>query len=82
MMGHIIEWYYNGIAGIIPEGPGFSKVLIKPYLPESINEFECSYNSVNGMIKISIKRQDNEIELKVEVPKNIEYIVDRSNLQS
>lgn len=19
MMGHIIEWYYNGIAGIVPE---------------------------------------------------------------
>ena len=36
MMGHIIEWYYNGIAGIIPEEPGFTKVTIKPYMPDTI----------------------------------------------
>lgn len=81
MMGHIIEWYYNGIAGIIPEEPGFSKVLIKPYLPESVNEFECSYNSVNGKIKVNVKRYGDEIELNVEVAENIKYRVDRSNLK-
>lgn len=32
MMGHII----NGIAGIIPEEPGFTKVTIKPYMPDTI----------------------------------------------
>ena len=80
MMGHIIEWYYNGMAGIIPKKPGFSEVLIKPYLPESINEFECSYNSVNGEIKVKVKRCNNEIEVNVEVAENIEYMIDRSNL--
>ena len=42
MMGHIIEWYYNGIAGIIPEEAGFSKIVIRPFLPESMKEFICS----------------------------------------
>ncbi len=81
MMGHIIEWYYNGMAGIIPKKPGFSEVLIKPYLPESINEFECSYNSVSGEIKVKVKRYNNEIEVNVEVAENIEYTIDRSNLK-
>lgn len=80
MMGHIIEWYYNGIAGIIPLEPGFNKILIKPYLPESINEFECIYNSVNGDIKVSVKRLNDEINLNVEVSENIKYEIDRSNL--
>ena len=40
MMGHIIEWYYNGIAGIIPEAPGFAKITIRPHLPESMHELE------------------------------------------
>lgn len=80
MMGHIIEWYYNGIAGIIPKEPGFSKVLIKPYLPESVNEFECSYNSVNGEIKVSVNKVKGKIELNVEVADDIEYEIDRSNL--
>ena len=48
MMGHIVEWYYNGIAGIRPLKPGFEKICICPYLPESINEFACSYESVRG----------------------------------
>ena len=46
MMGHIVEWYYNGIAGIRPLKPGFEKICICPYLPESMHEFACSYESV------------------------------------
>ena len=81
MIGHIIEWYYTRIAGIIPEEPGFSKVLIKPYLQERVNEFECSYNSINGKIKVNVKRYGDEIGLNVEVLENIKYRVDRSNLK-
>jgi len=56
MMGHIIEWYYNGIAGILCEEPGFAKVTIRPYLPESMNEFTCSYQSVKGLIQVKVAR--------------------------
>ena len=80
MMGHIIEWYYNGIAGIIPLKAGFKKVLIKPYLPVDMNEFECTYHSVNGKILVRAKRVKDEVELYVDVPKEIECIVDKSNL--
>lgn len=80
MMGHIIEWYYNGIAGIIPLEPGFKKVLIRPYMPESMNEFECSYQSVYGEIKVNAKRVKSEVELNVTVPDEVEYTIDKSNL--
>lgn len=60
MMGHIIEWYYNGIAGIIPKKPGFAKVTIHPYLPESIHEFTCTYRSVRGLIRVHVKETENE----------------------
>ena len=80
MMGHIIEWYYNGIAGIIPEEPGFSKVTIKPYMPNTVNYFICTFNTPQGEIKVSARRSGKEVELDVKVPETIEYIVDRSNL--
>lgn len=81
MMGHIVEWYYNGIAGIQPLEPGFKKVLIKPYLPESMNHMECKYESVNGPIYVSMQRQDNRIKLDVQVSENISVEIDRANLR-
>lgn len=81
MMGHIIEWYYNGIAGIIPEEPGFQKITIRPYLPESMTEFSCSYRSVQGLIRVQVKARGGQAELKMEVPDGVEYSVDTSNLE-
>lgn len=81
MMGHIIEWYYNGIAGIIPEEPGFAKVTIRPCLPESVHEFDCTYQSVRGRIRVHVKETEEEIVLETEVPEGMEMRVDVSELE-
>ena len=75
MMGHIIEWYYNGIAGIQPQEPGFSRIVIRPYLPESMNSFTCSYNSVRGKITVSVTRKEDCISLEYAVAEGIDYRV-------
>ena len=81
MMGHIIEWYYNGIAGIRPLEPGFKKVLVKPYLPESMDRVDCIYHSVSGDIHVSMRRrEDRSVELHVEADSAIECEVCRENL--
>ena len=82
MMGHIIEWYYNGIAGIQPLEPGFKKVLIKPYLPESMDQMSCSYESVSGRIEVSMKREGTEIHLNVNAADGIKVEIDRTFLSS
>ena len=79
MMGHIIEWYYNGIAGIIPEKPGFRGVRIEPYFPESIKEFRCSYLTESGEIKVEAKETD-VIWLTVTAPERIEVHISTENL--
>ncbi len=81
MMGHIIEWYYNGIAGIIPKEPGFAKVTIRPWLPESIHEFTCAYQSVRGRIRVHVKETAEEILLETEVPSNVECVIDDAGLR-
>lgn len=81
MMGHIIEWYYNGIAGIQPLEPGFSKVKIQPYLPESMNEFQCRYETVYGTITVDVKRTGKFLQLKLTIPESIKYEVDIANLE-
>ena len=75
MMGHIIEWYYNGLAGIRSLEPGFGRIEIAPYLPESMNEFTCSYNSVKGKITVHVTRENGEVKVEADVPENIEYTI-------
>ena len=81
MMGHIIEWYYNGIAGIKPLEPGFKKILIEPYLPDSINHMECSYNSVLGEIKVELERSNTGISVNLQVPDEIKFQFSKKYLE-
>ena len=81
MMGHIIEWYYNGIAGIEALAPGFSSVRICPYLPDGMHSFSCSYESESGKICVEVKESDGIIELHVKTAPGIQYEIDTSHLQ-
>lgn len=81
MMGHIIEWYYNGLAGIKPLEPCFKKVLIKPYLPESMNYMKCRYESVSGMIQVILTRKDGRVEVETDIAEGISFEIDCSNLK-
>lgn len=82
MMGHIVEWYYNGIAGIQAEEPGFRKIKICPYLPESMHEFKCTYRSAAGEISVQVKEEQDGLVLQVKVPNGVEYQIDTTNLES
>lgn len=81
MMGHIMEWFYNGLAGICPLMPGFKKVLVKPWLPSSMNHLECTYYSVSGEICVEMERRSEGIDLRVTAADGIEVQIDRSLIQ-
>ncbi|MGB4657699.1 MAG: family 78 glycoside hydrolase catalytic domain, partial [Mobilitalea sp.] len=81
MLGHIIEWYYNGIAGITPLEPGFSKVEIKPYLPDSMDRFDCSYESVQGTIGVNVAILNQHLTITITVPVGIEADIILDNLE-
>lgn len=80
MMGHIMEWFYNGIAGICPLEPGFRKVLVNPWLPASMNRLKCTYHSVSGDISVEMRRTGEGIELNVNAGAGIQVSIDRSGL--
>ena len=81
MMGHIVEWYYNGIAGIKPLKPGFEEVLIKPYLPKTATSFECKYKSLKGMVEVCVTEGESGIIAEVVVPEGMAVSVDDSILK-
>lgn len=77
MMGHIIEWYYRSIAGISDLAPGFAKVSIHPWMPEDMNEFTASYNSIRGKITVHGKRINGKPVYDIQVPETIELVQKR-----
>lgn len=81
MMGHIIEWYYNGLAGIRPLEPGFARIVIRPYLPDGVGSFRCSYRSASGEIQVQVDRVQDAAVLSVTVPETIKYDIDTSELK-
>lgn len=78
MMGHIIEWFYNGLAGIEPVEPGFKTVKIHPYLPEGMNELECSYRSVQGIIRVRAVRKNGKIATEISVSEGMKIAAEEA----
>ena len=72
MMGHITEWFYNGIAGIEPLKPGFARVRISPWMPEGMNSFAATYETPHGSIVVKGTRTADGPEYDISVPENIE----------
>jgi len=75
MMGHIIEWYYSGMAGIQILAPGCTKVKITPYLPESMNHLKCTYRSVHGPITVELIRENGSLRIVKELPPEVEEVL-------
>jgi alpha-L-rhamnosidase len=69
-LGVIGEWFYSGIGGIIPEEPGFKKIIIKPSIGGGLNYARVSYFSIHGKIISEWKIEDEKFSLKVTIPIN------------
>ncbi|MBR0087888.1 MAG: family 78 glycoside hydrolase catalytic domain [Lachnospiraceae bacterium] len=81
MMGHIVEWFYNGIGGIRPLRPGFKQVELRPYLPKSMNHAKVFYKTIYGPITVEMTRKETEVELQVQLPAEVEYKVNDEYLK-
>lgn len=72
MLGHIMEWFYNGLGGIRQEksSAGYKKIIISPEVVGGISFTKVSYLSPYGMIKSHWEKTENLFSLKVTIPVN------------
>lgn len=72
MLGHILEWFYSGLAGIreAEDGVAFNKIEIKPEPVGDLTSAKASYNSPYGLISSEWKKNGNSFSLSVEIPAN------------
>lgn len=45
-------------------------------MPESMNEFICSYQSVQGKITVKAVRKDGKVDVSVEAPEGMEWTLE------
>ena len=71
-MGHILEWFYGGIAGIsqMENSVAFNHIKIKPQPVGDITHAKGSFHSPYGWIRTDWEKEDTTFRLNVEIPVN------------
>ena len=72
LLGDLILWEYEYLAGIRALEPGYKKIQLKPYPIDGLDFVNCTYNSVSGRIESNWKRHGNRLEWNITIPANTE----------
>jgi alpha-L-rhamnosidase len=77
LLGDLITWYYQNLAGIKAgiNDPGFKQIIMKPSVIEGLNEVNSSYKTPYGLVKSSWKKEGNQFNWKITVPGNAKALV-------
>lgn len=77
MLGHIMEWFYTGLAGIdqSARSVGYQEIEIKPEIVGDINFVQAEYKTFYGTIKSEWRKDGGNFLLDVQVPANTTALV-------
>jgi len=72
LLGDLLSWYYESIAGIKTDKNevGFKKIILKPAFPVGLNAAKASHLSPYGLIKSEWQKVDNNLEWNITIPAN------------
>jgi alpha-L-rhamnosidase len=75
MLGDLLIWYYENLAGIKSDEAAFKKINMKPEMINGLNSVNASYNSVYGLIKSSYSKTANQFNWNITIPANTTALV-------
>ncbi|WP_316848791.1 alpha-L-rhamnosidase [Pedobacter agri] len=75
MLGDLLIWYYENLAGIKSESQAFKKIIMKPEMINSLNSVSASYHSTYGLIKSSYTKTAKQFNWNITVPANTRALV-------
>ena len=72
LLGDLLIWYYEDLAGIKSDGKdvAFKKIIMNPVYPEGLDFTEASLQTKYGMVKSSWRKNDEGLEWTVTIPPN------------
>jgi alpha-L-rhamnosidase len=76
--GAVVQWMFQSLAGIDTDGPGYRKILLKPFGANSkaaasnapLDWVRSSYASPSGLIKAAWGVHERKFEYQAEIPPN------------
>ena len=77
MLGHLLGWFYGGLAGIRQNDSAlaYKKIIIAPEPVGNVNAVNASYTSPYGVIKSNWTAAGKQFTIAISVPVNTEAIV-------
>lgn len=77
-MGHIQEWFYEGLAGIrqAENSVAFKRLHIAPQVVGNLNRISGSFHSPYGWIKSFWERKGKTVIFKIEIPVNTTAVLE------
>lgn len=75
MLGDLLIWYYENLAGIKSADAAFKRITMKPEMISGLNTVNASYSSVYGLIKSNYNNSANQFTWKITVPANTTAMV-------
>jgi hypothetical protein len=72
ILGQIIEWFYQDLAGITVDeaGPGFKAFVLRPQPVDGLGWAEARYDSLRGRISSRWERHGDRLTLTLTIPAN------------
>ena len=70
LLGDLIVWCYEYLAGIRAVEPGYSKIQIKPTFIDGLDTVRCAYESVSGRIESNWQRDGDKMIGEILIPAN------------
>ncbi|MBN2613703.1 MAG: family 78 glycoside hydrolase catalytic domain [Bacteroidales bacterium] len=77
MLGHLMEWFYSGLAGIGQEdnSTGYKNIVIKPAIVGDLSSASTTFHCPYGEIKSGWKLDKETLTLQVKIPANTTALI-------
>lgn len=75
LLGDLMTWYYENLAGIKSGKPGFKQIIMKPEVVDGLTSVKASFQSAYGIIVSQWGNQPGLFTWKITVPANTTALV-------
>ena len=70
LIGDLVVWFYEDLAGIAPASPGFKIIVMKPMPVGDLTFVKATHNSPYGLISSEWHKNGNKLDWQIEIPAN------------
>ena len=68
LIGDLVSWCYEDLAGIRAAEPGFARILLAPCIPEGLGWVKASYESVRGTVESEWHLDGDALKWRTVIP--------------